>query len=130
MRDIQRNEKKKKGFTLIELIIVLAVMAIIAAVAIPNFVGIKNSAAVKADEQSGETIKRAVQVLITDNTITLPTDSQSFTIAEGGSVTGLSGNAETELENALSGLKKPQAANKTDFKVTLDSSGTIKVETE
>ena len=33
--------KKKKAFTLIELIIVLAIMAIIAAIAIPNFMAVR-----------------------------------------------------------------------------------------
>ena len=38
------NKKRKKGFTLIELIVVIAILAILAAVAVPNFIGITNSA--------------------------------------------------------------------------------------
>ena len=38
---LKRNNKKKKGFTLIELIIVIAIIAILAAIAIPNFLSIQ-----------------------------------------------------------------------------------------
>ena len=63
-------KKKKKAFTLIELIIVLAIMAIIAAIAIPNFMAVRDNSKVKADTQSCETIKRTVLMLVSDETIT------------------------------------------------------------
>lgn len=63
-------KKKKKGFTLIELIIVLAVMAIIAAIAIPSFSAIRDNAAVKADEQSKATVERTVLMLAADEKVT------------------------------------------------------------
>ena len=48
--------KRKKGFTLIELIIVIAIIAILAAIAIPNFLAIQRKARVKADIATGKTI--------------------------------------------------------------------------
>ena len=42
--------KNKKGFTLIELIVVLAVLAIIMAIAVPRFLGVQKSAKVDSDE--------------------------------------------------------------------------------
>jgi len=63
------NNKKKKGFTLIELIIVLAVMAIIALIAIPNFAAVRDNSKIKADKQSCETIERTVLMLVSDETI-------------------------------------------------------------
>ncbi|MGI5891080.1 MAG: type IV pilin protein [Sedimentibacter sp.] len=41
--------RKKRGFTLIELIVVLAVLAIIMAIAIPQFSGVREEARVDAD---------------------------------------------------------------------------------
>ncbi len=38
---LRKQNKKKKGFTLIELIIVIAIIAILAAIAIPNFLSIQ-----------------------------------------------------------------------------------------
>ncbi len=41
--------RNKKGFTLIELIVVLAVLAIIMAIAVPSFVGVQEEAKVESD---------------------------------------------------------------------------------
>ena len=41
--------RNKKGFTLIELIVVLAVLAIIMAIAVPRFVGVQEEAKVESD---------------------------------------------------------------------------------
>ncbi|WP_415337503.1 prepilin-type N-terminal cleavage/methylation domain-containing protein, partial [Clostridium perfringens] len=43
---LRKQNKKKKGFTLIELIIVIAIIAILAAIAIPNFLSIQRKARV------------------------------------------------------------------------------------
>ena len=43
---------KKKGFTIIELVVVVAVIAILAAVLIPTFSGIIAKAKLNADEQT------------------------------------------------------------------------------
>ena len=42
-------KKLKKGFTLVELVIVIAVIAVLAAVLIPTFSGIVNRAKVTSD---------------------------------------------------------------------------------
>ncbi|MDU7886073.1 MAG: prepilin-type N-terminal cleavage/methylation domain-containing protein, partial [Clostridium perfringens] len=52
---MKKNIKKKKGFTLIELIIVIAIIAILAAIAIPNFLSIQRKSRVKADIASAKT---------------------------------------------------------------------------
>ena len=53
---IRKNLKKdishNRGFSLIELVIVIAVLAILSAVAIPAFVGVRNSAKVSAVKKS------------------------------------------------------------------------------
>lgn len=54
--------RKNKGFTLIELIIVIAVIGIITSIALPNYMSYKNEAKVKADEITAQNIAIAVKV--------------------------------------------------------------------
>jgi type IV pilus assembly protein PilA len=124
------NNKKKKGFTLIELIIVLAVMAIIALIAIPNFSAVRENSKIKADKQSCETIERTILMLVSDETIE-GNGTISFTpktpLAEGD-VTGIKkGNTsdtrtlEKIVEEALAEVKAPQGkvgTEKDDAKAT------------
>ena len=65
----KKQNKKKKGFTLIELIVVIAIIAILAAIAIPNFLSIQRKARVKADVASAKTIYDATSALIAQGDI-------------------------------------------------------------
>ena len=46
------NYKQNEGFSLVELVVVIAVLAILSAVAIPAFVGVRNNAKVSAVKKS------------------------------------------------------------------------------
>ncbi len=64
MKKLQSN----KGFTLVELIIVIAILAIIMLIAIPNFSGIQQRMQVRADKATAAQIGKAVRVWFTDYT--------------------------------------------------------------
>ena len=61
-------KKSNKGFTLVELIIVVAILAIIMLIAIPNFSGIQQRMKVRADKATAAQIGKAVRVWYTDYT--------------------------------------------------------------
>ena len=61
-------KKTNKGFTLVELIIVIAILAIIMLIAIPNFSGIQQRMQVRADKATAAQIGKAVRVWFTDFT--------------------------------------------------------------
>ena len=62
----------KKGITLIELIIVLAVLAILAAVLIPNFFNVTDRARLRSDIQSARVINNAMELYRIENNKALP----------------------------------------------------------
>lgn len=59
-----KNLKKKKGFTLIELIIVIAILGILAAIAIPKFSGVQNNSKIKADKASAKILADTASMLL------------------------------------------------------------------
>jgi len=75
--------RSKKGFTLIELIIVIAILGIIALIAIPNLAGIRQRSQVSADKRTAEQIGKAVRIWATDvdagGTRTIPTAVTIYT---------------------------------------------------
>lgn len=75
---ILKNGKKKKGFTLIELIIVIAIIGILALIIIPQVLGYTNKAKNGTDVADARTLMSAVQAYNAENpTAQIDTSSNS-----------------------------------------------------
>ncbi|MBL4933362.1 type II secretion system protein [Clostridium paridis] len=126
------TKRKKKGFTLIELIIVLAIMAILAAIAIPGFNAIRQNSRIKADKQSCEAIKKAVQTLVVDGTLT---HTGTVTLTTAADVTAEAGGTIdstdiTALKGVLADVKTPADTTVSGNKFTVQiTSTTVEVKT-
>lgn len=124
---MKNQSKKKKGFTLIEMIIVIAVMAIIAAIAVPSLSGVKDSVAKKADKQSCETIERTAKMVLADKDLTSADGTYSVTFGNNDSVVvknkdNVEDDIAKELKECLAEIKKPQQKGAVGFDITLDKS--------
>ena len=62
---LSKKLKSRKGFTLIELIVVLAILGIILAIAVPNYLGVQETSAAKADENALDLAENAVKLWYT-----------------------------------------------------------------
>lgn len=108
--------KNKKGFTLIELIVVLAVLAIIMAIAVPRFLGIQEDARESADESTGAMLAKAAELYLASDTSHAVGDLNSI------SVTAL----ETKLKTTAIDLKSKKYDGETiSFSTT--SGGSVEV---
>ena len=74
MEKEKRTIKKRKGFMLLELIIVVAIIGILAAVAIPNLVGMTDEAKVAKIQSDLSTIGTAMEVYHVKKGGTYPAD--------------------------------------------------------
>ena len=74
--------KNKNGFTLIELIIVIAIMAILGAIAIPNFLNTSNKARLKADIQSAIVIDNAKNMYETETGVSFESTKTAVEIIQ------------------------------------------------
>ncbi|MCS7201187.1 MAG: type II secretion system GspH family protein [Dictyoglomus sp.] len=67
---------REKGFTLIELMVVIVIIAILAAVALPNFMGATEKARESAVRSAVKTIQTSLEMYATDNQGYYPTATQ------------------------------------------------------
>lgn len=130
MKEISNKKRKKKGFTLIELIIVIAIIAIIGAIALPNFTKIRTESRVKAEKQSAQNITRITETLLIEQklvpgevvTIVFSgTDLATRTVKKTTAATQPGTATDAELTDYFKSVNKPQEDGKTGYEISINS---------
>ena len=79
----------ERGFTLVELLVVLAIMAILIAIVVPNLAGLTGGAQRTACAQEFDTVQMAMDALMTNNSaMTVTAGGTAGVLSSGVSVTG------------------------------------------
>ncbi|EJT6665025.1 prepilin-type N-terminal cleavage/methylation domain-containing protein [Clostridium perfringens] len=123
----KKQNKKKKGFTLIELIIVIAIIAILAAIAIPNFLSIQRKAKIKADVASAKTIYDAASTAVAENKIIPGATEVKLTLGIDGKITPTPDTAKDDanaLKDNLQTIPTAQSVKNGTFNVTIKADPT------
>lgn len=95
--------KRNRGFSLVELIIVIAIMAILAGVLAPQFVKYIGNSKKTSDIQNAQMIADAISSQIAQNgvkagDVTINADSKYYAVAEIKTITG--GDPSSKVESA------------------------------
>lgn len=129
---IQRVWKKEEGFSLIELIIVIAILAIIAAIAVPNLLGNIQKANMATDESNAKLIADAIATAVASNPslegIDIPAGTSFTTPSGSGDWHPIMTSAIATLNGDIPTLKSNKYGTvKAQFKVGLTTGGVITV---
>ena len=76
---VENVSKHSHGFTIVELLVVIVVIGILAAITIVSYTGISARANTVANKHNADSVRRSAQMYYTDNSSAFPTTSSSST---------------------------------------------------
>ena len=122
-----------KGFSLVELIVVIAIMAIFVGVAVPVYTSYIGKANNNVDIQLVDEIDRAIEVVLIDQDVANPASNTVISLSQAGALTITEDEDEATVNADFlaavkkivdgSALKGETYANGATFTITKDANG-------
>ena len=126
VQKVLNTKPGEEGFSLVELVVVIAVLAILSAVAIPAFVGVQANARASAVKNGLVNGVKECVVRAADLKSTNFTDAQSFATADAFAGYTLSQVAASSgsgtINSCYSALAEADASTESDFQIVMNSS--------
>ena len=126
-----KNRKNNKGFSLVELIVVVAIMAVLVGVLAPAYLKYVENSREKKDLNNIEEVRHAVEIALADEDVfTEVSNADEVTIAVNGTVTAETDELQDELDATIGEFElvsKKYATEQTVI-INIDSAGSVTVE--
>ena len=124
------KKMNNKGFSLIELIIVIAIMAILVAIIAPNLTKYLGKSKTKTDAKNLDEVKQQVQNAISDaSTDEVAVPTKTITIKASGSTVSVTngdgGNFDNILKTVLKGTSTKSKENPSNTSIQFTISGSV-----
>ncbi len=129
---MMKKKKNNKGFSLVELIVVIAIMAVLVGVLAPQFIKYVEQSRASTDLDNCQAIISAVQVGVADETVAVDNDTYTIKVNKGAALTITPGTTGHSLDAALSNAGvskfngKSDTYNGQEFTITVNN-GTVTI---